>query len=94
MGTVIQSSTNNQVEVIDRFVKELNDFIKESIAILNQMKSKHQQMGYHWKGQQYDNFTTVLVDTIKDAAKELAELENLRKQLVEKSKILSKRNTY
>ena len=52
------------------------------------MKSKHQQMANFRKGKQYDDFSAVLANSIKDAAKELAELQKLREQLIKKAELL------
>ena len=88
MANTIQSSVSNPVEVINQFVKTLDGFIKESIVNINKMKSKHQQMANFWKGKQYDDFSAVLANSIKDAAKELAELQKLREQLIKKAELL------
>lgn len=90
MGNTIQSSSSNPVEVINQFIKSLDIFIKESIVNINKMKAKHQQMASCWKGKQYDDFTNVLANSIKDAAKELQELQKLKEQLTKKAELLSK----
>lgn len=87
---VIQSSTNDPAEVIVQFIKKLDVFIKESIININKMKYKHQQMANFWKGDQYNAFSDILAQSIKDAAKELAELEKLKKQMIEKAELLRK----
>ncbi len=90
MNNTIQSSVKDPVIVINQFIKTLDVFIKESIVNINKMKSKHQQMANFRKGDQYNKFTAVLSQSIKDAAKELTELQKLRDQLVKKAQILSK----
>lgn len=85
---VIQSSVNDPVEVIIQFVKKLDVFIKESINNINKMKSRHQQMANFWKGEQYTTFSNILAQSIKDAAKELSELQKLREQMVKKAELL------
>lgn len=88
MANTIQSSSENPVEVINQFVKSLDLFINQSINNINKMKSRHQQMASSWKGDQYNKLTQILSQTIKDAAKELAELQKLREQLVKKADML------
>ena len=90
MANVIQSSAKDPSVVLEQFIKSLDIFIKESVVNLNRMKSKHQQMASLWKGEQYNKFSAVLATSIKDAAKELAELESLRKQLLVKAAQLKK----
>ena len=92
-GNTIQSSVSNPVEVINQFVKSLDTFIKESIVNINKMKAKHQQMANFWKGKQYDDFSVVLSNSIKDAAKELTELQKLKEQLIKKAEMLKKATT-
>jgi len=90
MANIIQSSEKNPVLVIEQFIKSLDIFINQSIANINSMKNKHKQMAYYWKGEQYNRLTLILSQTIKDAAKELMELQELKKQLVIKADIFRK----
>lgn len=90
MPNVIKSSSKKPSEVVALFIKKLDTFIKESIDNINKMKARHAQMASFWKGEQYDQFTSVLSQSIKDAAKELMELQKLRKELAVKLEILRK----
>ena len=90
MANVIKSTEKNPAVVIDVFIKELEKFIAESTNNLNKMKRKHQQMAAVWKGKQYDDMTKLLSQSIKDAAKELLEMQKLREQLIQKSILLKK----
>lgn len=89
MNNTIQSSVKDPTLVINQFIKQLDIFIKESILNINKMKTKHQQMSNYWKGEQYNRFTAILSQSIKDAAKELTELQKLREQLAKKAQILA-----
>ena len=90
MANVIQSSAKDPVAVLELFIKQLDVFIKNSIVNINKMKAKHAQMANSWKGEQYDKFSAVLMKSIQDAAKELAGLQSLRKQLVAKLEVFRK----
>ena len=84
MANVIQAKTTRPDLVLENFIKKLNAFIAQTNANLKKMKQKHQQMAAHWQGDQYNHFTAVLNETIKDATKELVELTKLKTQLDKK----------
>lgn len=88
MSNVIQSTDKNPVVVLNQFIKELDVFIQQSVANIKKMKTKHQQMANFWKGEQYSRFTAALNESIKDAAKELNELQELKKQLMKSAAML------
>lgn len=88
MGNQISSNTNNRAEVYYQYIKQLDTFIKNQILTLTNLKKKHQQMAFSWKGKEYDNFSAIIMQTIKDAAKELAELEELKEKLVAEANTL------
>lgn len=76
------------IAAIDVFIKKLDSFIKESVLNINKMKQKHQKMGALWKDDSYNKFTLVMAQSVKDAAKELNELQNLKNALIKKSREL------
>ena len=84
--TTIQSTTERPDLVLENYIKKLDTFLAQSMLNLKNMKNKHQQMSVSWKGEQYDRFTVILNETIKDAAKELTEIQKLREFLVKKLK--------
>ena len=85
MGKNVVASGSSRPDVeLEAFIKNLNVFIAQSSANLQKMRAKHKQMSAFWKGDQYDKFTAILEATIKDAAKELLAMQNLKEDLSKK----------
>ena len=73
---------------VEQFIKKLDIFIKESVNNINKMKQRHQKMGASWKDESYTKFSAVMAQSIKEAAKELTELQNIKNQLIKQLKLL------
>lgn len=88
MANIIDSKVENPEEVLERYIKSLDAFIRASIDNLTKIKNKHNEMSLYWKGDQYNDFTYVLENSKNDMVKELQELNKLKMALEEKLKLL------
>lgn len=93
MSYVISSKVNDPAAVIDAYIKQLQTYISVTTIQLKRINEMHKKIGASWKGQQYQDFTVILENSISDAAKELKKLITISEKLKKSSAILRKATT-